>query len=158
MCVAQCCLIVATGMKHVLGIFYIFWCTYRASCTVYCDVRTVHLVQFIVTYVPCILYSLLWCTYRASCTFYCDVRTVHLVQCYCDVCTVHLVQVIVMYLPCILYSLLSRPMNAQHIQSVPKKSIHILRKEKTVLKSNTQFIPIPKDEYKSPSHVWLLQL
>jgi hypothetical protein len=146
MCVAQCCLIVATGMKHVLWIFYIFWCTYRASCTGYCDVCTMHLVQFIVMYVPCILYSLLWCTYRASCTGY------------CDVCTVHLVQFIVMYIPCILCSLLSRPMNVQHIQRVPKKSIHIIKKEKTVLKSNTEFILITKDEYKSPSHVWLLQL
>ena len=36
MCVAQCCLILATGLKRVLGIF------------IYFDVRTVHLVRFII--------------------------------------------------------------------------------------------------------------
>ena len=92
------------GSKYMKFIcFFLFWCTYRASCTVYFDVRTVHLVQFILMYVPCILYSLFWCAYRASCTVYFDVRTVHLVQ------------FILMYVPCILYSLLSAQTYVQHI-------------------------------------------
>ena len=71
----------------------LFWCMYRAFCTVCFDVCTVHFAQFVLMYVPCILHSLFWCMYRASFTV-----------CF-DVCTVHLVQFVLMYVPCILYSL-----------------------------------------------------
>ena len=124
------------AQKHVA----LFWCVYRASCTVYYPNQLMHKkCSLILVCVPCILYSLLskptnpqknvalfWSVYRASCTVYYPNQLMHkkvaLFWCvYRASCTVYYPNqlmhkkssLILVCVPCILYSLLSKPTNPQ---------------------------------------------
>ena len=64
--------------------------------------RTVHLVQFIVCTVPCLLYSLLYVQYRASFTVYCMYSTVSPVQfiVHTNKCTTYIYNIFVHMFQC----------------------------------------------------------